>query len=364
MGSMKTATTRQSPLLFEDKPLFGLDIGHASLRVMEFDMTSRTPRLKGYGSATFDPAAVNQDGVIVQPELAAKAAVNLFSKHLVGDISTKRVAVAVPASRTLSRALQLPPKLAASDLDDAVQTGASQYLPVSTEQLYLDYTILRTDEQATEVFAAAIPRPIVDSYLTLTRLLGLEAIAFETSIGASAQLFALDKQSDIPSVLVDFGGKSSDITVYNQGLVVTGTVSFGGEDVTNTIKHALKVTPKEAVMLKSKYGLGASKIQKLIQSAIEPSLQTLLKEIRRTIRYYEERYNADQPIGQVVIMGGGANMPGLATYLTEHLRLPVRAFDPAAHINFGRLKPFYEADRASYVTVAGLAATSPSKVFA
>jgi type IV pilus assembly protein PilM len=193
--------------------------------------------------------------------------------------------------------------------------------------------------------------------------MGLEAVLFDTAIGASAQLYALDKQSGLPSVLVDFGANSTDITVFNHGLVVTGTVPYGGDDVTISIAKSLRVTPHEAVMLKSKYGLSKSAVQKQVTAAIAPALEELIKEIRRTIRYYEQRYPKAPPIGQVVTMGGGANMPGLADYLTEKLRLPARTFDPASHIDFGHLRPFYNADRMSYVTAAGLAVTDPARIF-
>jgi Tfp pilus assembly PilM family ATPase len=165
-------------------------------------------------------------------------------------------------------------------------------------------------------------------------------------------------------LLLDFGAESTDISAYYHGLLVTGTVAFGGDDMTDTISQALHVTPKEAVVLKSKYGVSKSVVQKQIVEAIEPSLELLLKEIRRNIRYYEQRYAKEPQIGQVVTMGGGANMPGLASYLTERLRLPVRTFDPTTHIDFGRLRPFNNADRMSYVTAAGLAVTKPHEVFA
>jgi type IV pilus assembly protein PilM len=364
MGSMKQAdkTYTKKTLFFEDKPLFGLDIGDGSLRVIQLDMSYKKPRVKGYGSVQFDPAAVNKDGVVMKPEIIAKESVKLFQKQLVGDITTKRVAVALPASRTLSRVLHMP-KIDKKDLDEAVRTEANQYIPASPDDLYMDYTILREDNNGIEVFAVSVPKQIVDSYLLLTRMLGLEALVFDTTIGANAQIFNHDPQHDVPTVLIDFGSVSSDISVYNRGLIVTGTVSFGGSDVTRIIEKQLRVSSDEAVMLKSKYGLGPSKIQKLVLTAMEASLQNLIKEIRRTIRYYEERYSKDEPIGQVVVMGGGANMPGLSGYLTDQLRVPVRAFDPASHIDFGRLKPFPESDRASFVTVSGLATINPESVF-
>jgi type IV pilus assembly protein PilM len=360
MGSVKKSTKSTKTYFFEDKPLFGLDVGHDMLRVVQFDMGHKTPKLKGYGSIAFDPTAV-EDGVIVKPELIAKSALNLFHKELTGDISTKRVAVSLPAARALTRAVQLP-KMSAKDIDDAVHAEAEQYLP-NTDELYIDYTTIREDEDGIEVFVVGMPKKIVDSHLTLVRMIGLEAVLFDTAIGASAQLFALDEQSSIPSVLVDFGAKSTDITVFNKGLVVTGTVPYGGDDVTITIAKSLRVTPHEAVMLKSKYGLSKSAVQKQVTTAIEPALEELIKEIRRTIRYFEQRYPKEPPIGQIVTMGGGANMPGLADYLTEKLRLPARTFDPAAHVDFAHLRPFYNADRMSYVTAAGLAVINPGEIF-
>ncbi len=361
---MDKKTTKNSKVyFFEDKPLFGLDIGHGELRVVQLSLSkSKKPRLKGYGAIAFDSNAV-VNGVIIKPELIAHAAVKLFSKELVGEITTNRVAVSLPAYRALTRAVQMP-KMTRKDLDEAVRTEASQYM-TNPDTLYLDYSILREDKDGIEVFIVGMPKEVVDSYLLLSRMMGLEAVLFDTTIGASAHLFASDKQrSDIPSVLVDVGSATTDITVFNRGLVVTGTVASGGDDITVAIARGLHVTPSEALMLKSEYGLLKSVFQDQIVSAVDTPLALLLKEIRRTIRYYEQRYTKDEPIGQVITMGGGANMPGLTEYLTEHLKLPARPFDPSTHIDFGHLRSFFNADRMSYVTAAGLAIASPSEVFA
>ncbi len=359
---MKKSVKVSKIYFFEDKPLFGMDIGHDTLRVMQFEAGHKVPRLKGYGSVTFDRSAI-QDGVIVKPELIAKSAIRLFDKGLSGDISTKRVAISLPASKALTRAVQLP-KMSSNEIDEAVRTEAEQYLPTGIDNLYIDYIPIRSDASGTEIFVVAMPKKIVDSYLMLTRLMGLEAVLLDTAIGASARLFAHDKQSDIPSVLIDFGADSTDITVFNHGLVVTGTVAFGGDDVTETIAKRLRITSREALMIKSKYGLSPSVVQKQVLSALDPTLELLIKEIRRTIRYYEQRYTKEPPIGQIVTMGGGANMPGLVDVLTDRMRLPARTFDPMTKIDIGRLRSPFTADHMSYVTAAGLAITNPAEVFA
>ena len=357
---MKRIIKKPKTYFFVDKPLFGLDIGHEMLRVVQLDMGHDTPVLKAYGAIEFDPKAV-VDGVIVKPELIAKAVLKLFSKGLTGDISTNRVAISLPASRALTCVIQIP-HMNAKDVDDAVRTEAEQYIPISADDLYFDYTPLKDDKDGIEFFVVSMPKQIVDSYLVLTRMLGLEAVLFDTAIGASARLFARDNRSDIPSVLVDFGAESTDITVFSHGLVVTGTVVFGGDHITRTIAKTLHVTTREATIVKEKYGLSASVLQKQIKTALEPSLELLIKEIRRALRYYEQRYKTEPPIGQVIVMGGGGNMPGLVEFLTERLYLPARTFDPVLYIDFGRLKKFYNADHMSYVTAAGLAITNPEEV--
>ncbi len=355
-------TKNALPLLFEDRPLFGLDIGHGKVRVMQLLPGKRQSQLVGYGETTFDPAAF-KDGVVQTPEIIAATVQDLFRHHLVGDITTNRVAMSLPIARAFTRSLEVPP-LNAKELAEAVRNEAEQYIPAAMDDLYIDYTQSRTDEDKLAVFIVAMPKNIVDSYIMLARLMGLEAVALQTSSGAGAHLFGRDPQSDVPSLLIDFGSDSADITVYDQGPAVSGTVASGSELFTAAIAQELGVTEKEATLIKAKYGLGLSKKQAQIEKALNPTLSLLIKEIKRTIRYYEEHTQNTRKISQVVIAGGGANMPGLAEYLTSNLRLAVRSFDPSTFIDFGRLQPFNLTERMSYVTAAGLASISPKEVFA
>ena len=349
---------KTNTLFFEDKPLFGLDIGHGKVRVMQLhEPTSERPRVIGYGETTFDDSAM-KDGVVEAPEVIAAAVLDLFQHHLVGDITTRRVALSLPIARAFTRSMDVP-SLNAKDLVEAVQNEAAQYIPASLDELYLDYVqVSRGDAQST-IYIVAMPKRIVESYLVLARMLGLEAVMLQTSSGAGALLFGRDSQSDIPSLLIDFGSDSADITVYDGGPVVSGTVACGSDLFTEAIAQELGITEKEALLVKAKYGLSHSKKQAQIEKALEPTLALLVKEIRRTVRYYEENDQGKQKIAQIVIAGGGANMPGLAEWLTSNLRLAVRSFDPTPYIDFGHLQPFNLTERMSYITTAGLAAISP-----
>lgn len=364
MGSMmqkKIQPTPVSPLFFEDKPLFGLDIGHNSARVMQVVKGRSQPRIVGYGVATFDPGAI-EDGVITRPEVVAQAVQKLFKSGLVGDITTNRVALSVPVARAFTRSIDTP-KLSEKELAEAVRTEVEQYIPAPLDSLYVDYSQVSESKNRISVFIVAMPRRIIDSYIIVTRLLGLETVLVQTSSGAGTNLFARDLQRDLATVLVDFGSDSADITIFDRNPIVSGTAACGGEQVTDLIGKALGVTEREATIIKSRYGLVVSKKQRQIEEALKPTLSLLTREIRRTVRYYEERSKSKRPISQIVIMGGGANMPGLADYLTDDLRLPVRSFDPTTYLDFGRLQPFNAGERMSYVTAAGLALYNPSEVF-
>lgn len=364
MGSItKTAS------FFRNKPLFGLDIGNGSLKVMQIaerplnkhGKPVATPHVTGYGTVSFDPAAID-DGIVVQPEIIAKATMQLFKQQLIGDINHRRVAIAIPAYRTFMRSVQLPP-LKSKELQQAVQLEAEQYIPVPLEELYLDYEKISLNKEQLEVLAVAVPQKIVDSYLELAQILGLEPVVIETTMAAAARLFAEDAQSDVPTVIIDFGSLSSDIAVFDGKILATGTVPGGGQVFTNSIEAKLKVTHEEAGLIKTKYGLGVSKRQAEIREALEPTLGQIVKEIRRMIRYYEERYGNDRPVKQLVTLGGGANMPGLSEYLTNALRLAVRPCDPWQYFSYKGLQPPNAADKSMYATVAGLCLAPPHEVF-
>lgn len=345
---------------YKDKPVFGLDIGLSSLKVMQIHRDRKRQHVIGYGVTSFD-SNVFEDGILVKPEELAKVAFELFDKHIIGEITTPRTVMAIPASKTFTRSMTLP-KLKPKDLAAAVQLEAEQYIPVPINDLYLDYSIISENEKEMEILAVAVPKRMVDSYLNMTRLLGLDVVAVETTISAAGRLFVQAEQSDVPTVLIDLGSLSTDITIYDKGLVVTGTVAGGGDSFSNLIAERLGVTKQEAHIIKTKYGLGVSKKQKEISEGLKPVLEQLIKEIRRMIRYYEERSNTDKKIAQIVTMGGGANMPGLSDYMTSTLRLPVRMCDPWQHLDFNGLQPPNAVEKSMYVTVAGLALVDHKKV--
>lgn len=347
---------------YKDKPLFGLDIGFSTIKVMQSELRGKSHTIVGYGVGPFNPEAM-KDGVIVDYKAVAEALVQLFKENVIGEINTKRVAMSVPASKTYTRTIQLP-AIKEEEIPDAVRTEAEQYIPIALDDLYLDHSIINQDEKGIEVLAVATPKKIIDSHIKLAQIAGLEPVGFDTSILAAARLFQKqDDHNDIPAVLVDFGSISTDITIHDKTVILTSTILGGGDIFTENIKRALGVNEQEAHIIKTKYGIGKSKKQDQILTSIKPSVDQLAKEIQRMIRYHEERSGSSQKIGQVITMGGGANMPGLSDYLTNIIRLPVRTCEPLRNFELHKLRPPSNLEKSIYVTVAGLSLIDPKELF-
>lgn len=356
-------TQNSQTLFYKDKPLFGLDIGFNTIKVMQLDDSRKNTTVLGYGVAKFDEKSI-KDGVITDYESLAKATYDLFKNGIIGSISTSRVAATIPASKAYSRVLSLPAKLKKKDLDEAVMLEAAQYIPIPLEDLYLDYEVVSTHDDQLEVLLVGAPKKIVDSYMKFFRLIGLDVCAIETTISAASRIISrVEKSQDIPTILIDLGSLSVDLTVYDENVVINGTIPGGGDDFSNRIAEKLNISKTEANSIKTKYGLGVSKHQPEIREALKPQLDSLIKEIRRVVRYYEERTNGKSTIGQIITMGGGSNMPGLVDYLTDNLRIATRLCNFWSNFDTDGLQPPSEAEKSLYVTVAGTAMIKPGDVW-
>jgi type IV pilus assembly protein PilM len=355
-----------NPLNFyRDESLFGLDIGHSSLKVMQLDTTSgKTPRVLGYGVANYPSAAV-KDGMVIDQKALHDCLYKLLSQELVGTIDTRRVACTIPTSHTFSRPMKLPP-MERTDLTEAVHLEAEQYIPIPIANLYIDYEISHEDAQGIDLLMVATPKNIIDSHIKFLEAVGLQPVALEPTMSAAARLFAVaDSSHKQPSILVDFGSVTVDVAVFDQTMFVNSTIPGGSDTITQLLIQRHNVSAQEAYDLKNNRGNIAGVGQEQVKEVSRPLLDNLVHEIQKIVRYYNERQSqTHRKIVQIITIGGGANMAGLSDFFTTELHLPTRKLDPWHAIDFAGLPMPGEIDRSMYITVAGAATLNPKEVFA
>src|SRR5581483_3696604 len=343
--------------LSHHEPLFGLDIGRSSMKIMQLHIGSgknKRPRVVGYGNSQHYDVNSIANGVIVNQKALSEAMHDLFDKRLAGAISTRKVACTIPLSQCFSRPIRLP-LMTEQELDQAVQLEAEQYIPVSSENLYLDYDIVRKDSKNIEILLVATPRNIVESYMQFLQSMGLEPVTLEPTMNATARIFGLaDRAHDAPTILIDFGATTIDIGAFDKTLFVNNTMQGGSDTMIDLIAKKLGISHEEAYIIKNKDGIKFGEHLRDISTAIQPILDSLVREVQKIIRYYNDRMaSIGLEMSQAITTGGGANMPGLNEFLSKQLEMPVRPLDPWSKIDFGSLPLPNELERSMFITVAG-----------
>ncbi len=344
--------------------MFGLDIGSQTVKFLQLDAHKNKAIVKAYGSIATDQK-IMKEGVIIDVPQAARLVDDLLANNTIGALTTNRVVMSIPVSHVFTRVMSLP-NMTKKELSSAMQLEVEQSVPMATKNLYYDYeTTDIGDPSSRLVRVVAAPRDIVDSYVAVCDLLGLDLALVQTNIRADAQLCMRYEElvAGSPYIIVDVGGDSIDVGILDATLRVTGTVEEGGNSLTAAIAKALHVSQTKANNVKVTQGIGAGAQQAKIKAAVTPILDRVIAEIKRMIRFYEERVHEGSEISQIIIVGGGSNMPGLGDYLTDATHLPTRVSSPwGAHVNFGRLEPPEHADLPRFLTCAGLALAEDNEV--
>ncbi len=341
------------PLIYKEQPLFGFDLGTRTAKMIQLRPKGKTMEVMGYGYANFPGEAI-VEGIIVDPQEIADALQPLISQMTFGHITAKRIATALPVAKVFTRVLELP-LMNASDLDAAVRLEAEQYVPVPLADLYIDYEVVEQTAEHNEVLMVAAPRAIVDSYIQLFDIMGLEVVSIESSLSAVTRALVAAQPMDKVTLVADIGSASIDLTVHDKVIRLTDTVAMGGDTFTEHLVKDLGVTPEQANEIKYKFGIGPSGLQGKIMDSLGGPLKKMCDEMRRVMKYYQDRNHSGKKIEAIIVGGGSASMPGFLEYMTAQINVPTIPSDPWAGLKFGHIQPIAKLEAPMYTTALGLA---------
>ena len=198
--------------------------------------------------------------------------------------------------------------------------------------------------------------------------LKVESMTLEPIASAIAVLSDEEKEAGV--ALVDIGGGTTDITIFQEGIIRhTAVVPFGGNVMTSDIKEGCTVMQHQAEQLKVKFGaalaeevvenriitipgikgrdykeISEKNLARIIQARMEEVLDYVVWEIRRS--GYERKL-----IGGIVLTGGGAMLRDVDKLCEFHTGMSTRIGVPIEHLAHG-----YQERVASpiYATAIGL----------
>ncbi len=198
--------------------------------------------------------------------------------------------------------------------------------------------------------------------------LEVDELILEPLASSAAVLTQEEKEAGV--CLIDIGGGTTDIAVFENNIIRhTAVIPFGGNIVTDDIKHGCKVMKKHAELLKLQYGsaladavkedviisipgprdrpakeIHKSMLAQVIQSRMEEIMEFVLAEIKHS--GYE-----DKLVAGLVVTGGGAqlqHMKECAEYVTG---IDARVGLPEEHLASGLVE---EVNQPMFATGTGL----------
>jgi len=350
--------TAKQRLFLHDKPVAGIDISPTGVKIMAIDPKKWT--VFGYGSVDLDPAKL-QESLATGNDYLSHAISSLMSNHITGHIPSNHVVISIPTSRTYSRNIVLP-RQAENNLLEAIQLEAEQYIPVPLTELNVGYEIIQKTDKDLTVTISAAPATLIESLVSACEASGLVVLMVEPGINSIARLIGYAEEGQLPTILVDIGAATTDIAILDSTIRASSSVNEGGNSFTLKIADKLRIPLEAAHQLKVLEGLSHGPKQAKIIDAIKPSLDQIVDKIQKILRFYTERIDSDRQLAQVVIVGGGSNVPGLGEYFTDALVMPARVASPWQVLDFGKLPQPVRQYKPRYITAAGLACALPKDI--
>ena len=160
---------------------------------------------------------------------------------------------------------------------------------------------------------------------------------------ATAEAVLHRDEKELGVALLDIGGGTSDLVIYNEGaLVHTLVLPIGGHQLTNDIALGLRTPMSEAERLKHKHGCALSSLiapdetievpsvggrppRVLSRTVLSEILQPRVDEIFTLVRDEIERCGLSETLASgLVVTGGSTILQGLPELAEEVLGMPVR----------------------------------------
>lgn len=320
------------------KRVVGIDIGAASVKVVELEQRDTMLALKTYGELQLGPYGEKPLGSVVQLVLQQRteALVDVMRESkVVGEAGV----LALPLASSFVTVI---PIAASEDEDIAprVQVEARKHVPLPLSEVSLDWTELpplkASDIVTTrEVLIAAVQNDAYSDMNLLMSSVKLSQQPTEVEMFSVLRAVSDSKNDGAPIAVIDLGAQTSKIYIAQDGMVrKVHRVFAGGAQVTQRIAQNLSVSFEDAENIKRNYVPGDQQAI-AITEATQTTFSRALQEFRRVLLQYENQSGV--PIETVLLTGGVAAFPEMVNIANYHLDRAVtraNAFSKVAYPAF------------------------------
>ena len=342
----------------------GLDIGTSSIKVLVAEHVNNELNVIGVSNAK---SAGVKDGIIVDIEAAASAIKSAISQaEEKAGISIKLVNVGLPANLLQIEATQgmIPvtsetKEITDTDVENVVRSALTksmtpdrEVITFIPEEFIVDGFQGIRDPRGMMGIRLEMrgllytgPRTILHNLRKTVERAGVQVENIIISPLAMTKSVLNEGEREFGATVIDMGGgQTTAASVRNQELQFTNIYQEGGEYVTKDISKVLKTSKKLAESLKFNYGeayvpaasnesfqvevIGEVEPVEVTERYLAEIISARVKHIFEQIKQDLERRHLLELPGGIVIIGGGAILPGVVELAQEVFGVPIKLYVP------------------------------------
>lgn len=322
--------------------VIGVDIGSSSIKVVQLRRTRGVATLETYGEIALGPYADVSIGQATNlgADIVARALSDVLRE---ASVTTNAGGMSIPFTSSLVTMIKMP-ALEVSQLNKMIPLEARKYIPVSINEVSLDWFIVPEEDQSLlsagskkteptrsvpqiDVLLVAIHNDVLARYNQIIKAAALSVSFLEIEIFSGIR--SVIGQTAAPLAVLDIGAAKSKLYIVEYGVVKNShLINRGSQDITAAVSSALGMPIEKAEELKRQWGLQHEDEQ--VIRAMKIPLDHILTEASRVLRNHEQR--TGHPISFVTLIGGGSVLKGLLPVAQEALETEVRLGDPFSKV--------------------------------
>lgn len=314
-----------------DKALYGIDIGSASVKVIQLNRKSRSEpwALERWAYLPLtNPLESNPNEKL---EEASRLLKDFLAKENKGPHSA---AISVSGNSVVVRYVKLP-KMPKDQLSKNLPFEAEPYIPFAIPEVNIGFQILEesTEEgqQKIETVLVAAKKETINQRLEIVKSCGLKPAIVD--IDAFCLQNVVPPPSESPSghetvLVLNMGASVTTMCILEDAVCrVVRDVFIAGNTINKALQKILGFSGQEAETAKCNTHLQTETDGDDTSKAIVSVLKDLILEIQRSLDFYLSQ-RAERQVQRVLLSGGGARIQGIDAYLSSELHLPVEILDP------------------------------------
>lgn len=299
---------------------FGLDIGTTAVRLVQLRGSGSTKALVKYGYIPIDPNISMSDAKADQQKVLQAI------KQLLDQVklTTNDVAVGLPSNKVFSTVVDME-KLGPGELSKAITYQADSLIPTPVAESKIDWAMLGDspkEQGKVEVLLSSVGNDFIESRLDMLESIGLNVIAFEPDSLAIARAL-LPPDNPAAMMVLDIGSRTTDIVIGMGGAPrLVRSLPTGTEAIVRSALQNLNIDEQQAQQFVFKFGLGKDKLEGQIYNAIIGTVDLLVGDIDKSIKFFQARY-PNVPIDRIIVTGGASVLPEFPLYLANKFGMNV-----------------------------------------